>query len=748
MPSDSPSSDTLFQPGTRCRSVVQARRAAVLVDGCAYFEALRSTLLKAKRRIVIVGWDIDSRTDLAPHLHDGDGIAPDGEPTRLKALLERICTRNPEIRIQLLLWDFTLLYANQRETLPMVKLELTTSPQIEARMDDALPFGACHHQKIVAVDGVVAFCGGLDVTLARWDDNDHAPDNPLRRMPNGESYTPFHDAQMVVDGEAARAIAALAEERWAMVGSASGDDPAADGDHDPWPDGVAPDFEDVSLALSLTTPTLPDRPGERQIEALYVAAIERAERLIYIENQFLTTPVIADALAQRLSEVPDLEAVIVAPAVQNTWIETKSMGTGRKLFRAQLDEAGVADRVTLVAPVSRASDDTETSIMVHAKLMVVDEHFLTIGSANLNRRSMHFDTEANLSIQGDTDRERQTIGRLRDRLVGEHLGMTGEDVPEAWAAEGRLGRLIQAHADSYRTSTGGTGPSRALLPIEEPHAFEVDPASHVLLKLADPKEKLRPEVLALLGDDDVPAFRPRVQKFALLGSLAVILLLASLWSFTPLADYTDVARMEAVFAQITGSPWTPVLVALIYVLASLVMFPITVLLILTSVVFDPLAAVVYAIIGTTLGAVTTYGIGAWGGRRLVRRLMGHRLTAISQKVARQGILAVVALRVTPVAPFSLINIVAGATHIRLVDFVIGTMLGLLPSVVLLTLVGEGLWSALSDPTPGRIAILIVGIIGWLAVSFALQRLFDRLVPDDDSDRSSTTRPAGDDEKPA
>ncbi len=446
MPDDSAPSETLFQTGVRCRTVAQAGRASLLIDGRAYFEALRSSMLKAKRRIIIVGWDIDSRTDLAPQLHEGDGIAPDGAPTRLRPLLEQIAERNPEIRIQLLLWDFTLLYANKRESLPMVKLELTTSPQIEARMDDALPFGACHHQKIVVVDDAVSFCGGLDVTLARWDDTDHAPDNPLRKMPNGESYTPFHDTQMVVDGDAARALAALVDERWAMVGEASVGDHGGDTDGDPWPDGVAPDFEDVPIALSLTTPALDDRDGERQIEALYVAAIERAERLIYIENQFLTTPVIADALAQRLSENPDLEAVIVTPAVQNTWIETKSMGTGRTLFRAQLAEAGIDDRVTLVAPVSRAEDGTEASIMVHAKLMVVDDRFLTVGSANLNRRSMHFDTEANLSIQGEREQDRQAITLFRDRLISEHLGMSRDEMTEKWTAASRLGPLIQEHA--------------------------------------------------------------------------------------------------------------------------------------------------------------------------------------------------------------------------------------------------------------------------------------------------------------
>lgn len=113
--------------------------------------------------------------------------------------------------------------------------------------------------------------------------------------------------------------------------------------------------------------------------------------------------------------------------------------------------------------------------------------------------------------------------------------------------------------------------------------------------------------------------------------------------------------------------------------------------------------------------------------------MGHRLKALSGKVGRQGIVAVLALRMTPIAPFTLINILAGATHIRPWDFVIGTALGLLPSVIALTAVGESLWQLIAEPTVAKVAILIGVVLGWLALSIALQRLVNAFHSDDSDD---------------
>src|SRR3546814_13659846 len=112
-----------------------------------------------------------------------------------------------------------MLYALEREPLPAIRLDWATPAQISVCLDDVLPIGAAHHQKVVVVDDALAFCGGLDLTIRRWDTSDHALHNPERKDPRGESYRPFHDVQMMVDGEAALALGELVRER--VIGRAT-----------------------------------------------------------------------------------------------------------------------------------------------------------------------------------------------------------------------------------------------------------------------------------------------------------------------------------------------------------------------------------------------------------------------------------------------------------------------------------------------------------------------------------------------
>jgi len=189
----------VLSEGETCWRICRAGRAAVLVDGDAYFAAVRSAILQATRSVFIVGWDIDSRVRLTP----GDDTAADGAPGRLGELLDHVARHRPDLRIHLLLWDYSILFALEREPLPALNLGWKTPPQVHVCLDDVLPLGASHHQKIVVVDDAVAFCGGIDLTIRRWDTPEHRPDHPRRVDPQGTPYAPFHDIQMVVDGDAA-----------------------------------------------------------------------------------------------------------------------------------------------------------------------------------------------------------------------------------------------------------------------------------------------------------------------------------------------------------------------------------------------------------------------------------------------------------------------------------------------------------------------------------------------------------------
>ena len=172
-----------------------SRRAAVLIDGANYFGALREALLQARSTVFIIGWDLDSRTRLVGE----SGRANDGYPEGFVDLLAALVNERPQLTVHLLVWDHSVLYALERELFPIVALGWLTPRRIRFCLDEDLPAGASHHQKIVVVDDAVAFCGGLDVTIRRWDTTKHRLDDARRVDPAGVPYRPFHDVQAVVE---------------------------------------------------------------------------------------------------------------------------------------------------------------------------------------------------------------------------------------------------------------------------------------------------------------------------------------------------------------------------------------------------------------------------------------------------------------------------------------------------------------------------------------------------------------------
>ena len=197
-----------FAPGRNCWRVERATKVAFLVDGEEYFGAVRAALAKARRSFFILGWDIDSRMRLVP-----EG-ANDGFPEPLGDFLNALVAARRGLRGYVLSWDFAMLYAMEREWLPIFKLDWSTHRRLSFHLDDQHPVGASHHQKIVVVDDAVAFVSGYDLTKVRWDSCGHKQNDPRRVSHDGKPYEPFHDVGIAVGGDCARALGELARERW------------------------------------------------------------------------------------------------------------------------------------------------------------------------------------------------------------------------------------------------------------------------------------------------------------------------------------------------------------------------------------------------------------------------------------------------------------------------------------------------------------------------------------------------------
>lgn len=683
----------------------------MLVDADAYFRAVRAAIRNARHSIFILSWDIDSRTRLVP-----EG-ANDGYPEALGEFLHAVVAERPELHAYVLNWDFAMLYALEREWLPQYKREWKTDQRLSFRMDGMHPIGASHHQKVVVVDDQLAFVGGLDLTRARWDTPEHACHSPLRCDSEGKPHAPFHDVQAMVDGDAARALGELVRTRWQR---AMPDEPAVGfctDHHELWPQDVVPDLGDVRVAISRTEPAYEGHAGVHELRQLHLDAIAAARHSLFFENQYFTSGVIANALSARLDEADGPEVMVVSPQTQSGWLEEATMGVLRTRVHRRLKQADRYGHYRMYCPSIPGL--REQCLNVHSKVFAVDDTLFSVGSANLSSRSMALDTECNLVIEAEGDeaeraRIRSAIARLRNRLLAEHLDTVPEAVDAALREKNSLHQVVAALRRSERHL-------RELDPIVSPELDALIPEQ----ALFDPEMPIDPDKLvAQLVPRD--AREPVPRRLIGVGMFAIALAaLAVAWRWTPLREWVNLDSLVNLARSLEALPFTPIAVIASYVVAGLVMVPVTLLIAVTGIVFGPLEGSLYATGGTLLSAAVSYGIGQWLGRATVQRMLGPRINRLSRRIAKRGILAMIVVRMLPIAPFTVVNIVAGTSHIRLRDYMVGTLLGMLPGILMTVTFVHHLAEAIRNPSAGTIAVLATVATSIIVVAIGLQKLLKR-----------------------
>ncbi len=292
----------------------------------------------------ILGWDIHSETPLV----GPSGRVDDGLPVALGPFLAGLLEAKPELRINILIWDFAALYAAEREWNSAAKFTAGCDGRIRFCLDSSLPLGSSQHQKIVVIDNAIAFSGGLDLTIRRWDTSEHLADHPLRRDPDGKPYPPFHDVQCMVEGEAAVALGEIAAARWAAAGCTVEDCETVEGDR--WPASVPAGARQIRAGIARTELRTASQAEVDEVARLFEASINTADRFIYIENQFTSATEIAEMLARRMADVPALRVLIVTPKAHSSWLESQAMQGGRGGFMTPFVAAGVADRLRILYP--------------------------------------------------------------------------------------------------------------------------------------------------------------------------------------------------------------------------------------------------------------------------------------------------------------------------------------------------------------------------------------------------------------
>jgi phospholipase D1/2 len=696
---------SLFKPGENCHAVANASRISLVVDADGYFRLFRRAAERAEKSIVILGWDFDSRTVLENE--------PGREPIILGDFLNGLCRRKRHLHVDILDWDYPIVFGTDRELPPSTGFSWKPHRRIDFRFDDTHPVAGSHHQKIVIFDDKLAFVGGIDLTNKRWDTCDHRADEP-RRVFDDKPYPPFHDVAMAVEGEAVDAVAQIARARWL---AATGETlRAVRADSDPWPDIMPVHVRDARVAVSTTAPPTDDSQGVKEIERLYLDMIAAARDYIYIENQYFTSEVIGAALKQSLARPEGPHIIVVTRLLSHGWLEEVTMSTLRTQLVRDLRAADRHGRFHCYYPDVNGLGEG-TCLDLHSKVMIVDDEWLRVGSSNLSNRSMGMDTECDLTIEAQGDAKVAAAIRLfRDLLIAEHSGATPEQVA---AAEKSAGSIVTAIEGALGSD------ARNLVELPAPELTE---AKIAMAKVGDPDSPLELEkIVAKVAPEAASSkgFAIRKLLYALGAIVAAAAVLALLWTHTPLAEWVTRDNAMQLAQWFSGRWWAPLLIIVAYTPASFIMFPRWIITMTAVLAFGPWHGLVYAYIGILIAGVVTFVPGRLVERDTIRRLAGRKLRPVTHFMERKGLIAVTLVRLVPIAPFPIVNLVMGAMRVKLRHFVAGTFLGMLPGMLAATVLSDQLAAALEDPTHVNFWVVAAAVLALIVLAFFGQRYMRR-----------------------
>ncbi len=384
-------------------------RVTPLIHGDTYFAALRQAMERAESYIYIVGWCLTPKIPMA-RSSEADLLR-----TQLLPLLSEAASRVP---VRILLWSgaTALMQPTERSVREVQRtIEQEGQGDILCRLDHSAQWSHCHHQKAVVIDGQVAFVGGMDLTTFsgdRWDTASH----PLRAGVN------WHDAQLQIEGEAVADVERNFLQRWEAV--------TGDADLPHHVPRVEPGWNTpvqiVRTVLKRVYPFAPD--GEFGIHYAYLHALRGARRLVYLENQYLWSPYIMAALREAIRrprhEAFRIVVVLPAHAGNGKWDNDKHV---EQLLKADAGRGIVSVYAPYTAgPNMGGRPFSYRPVYVHAKVAVIDDEWLTVGSANLNDRGLATDGELNALVH-----DPELARRVRVDLWSEHLGLPREQVEGA-----------------------------------------------------------------------------------------------------------------------------------------------------------------------------------------------------------------------------------------------------------------------------------------------------------------------------
>jgi phospholipase D1/2 len=420
---------SILKEGRNVWRLSTAEKVAFLIDAEPYFRWLEQAFATARKSIWILGWDFSADIKLRPDSRDCPLLGD---------YLRQLVEAHEELEIRIQVWGMGPAYAQKRIGL-YINPEWANHPRISLCFDTKHPVRAAHHQKIVLIDDALAFVGGMDLTEGRWDISEHPLKMPERVKSWGKPYPPVHDVQLALSGPLTADLAELVRQRWER---ATGERiPIADHPPDHWPGHLQPNLENCRMGIARTEPGSLFRRGCREAIRLTLDGLRTARHRVYIETQYLSSFTVGRAIARRLRDPNGPEIVIVVTKSSRGIFEHYIMAHNRNRVIRQMKAADKYGRLRVMYAIVPGNGQEEHELLIHSKVMVVDDTLMRVGSSNLANRSEGMDTECDVVVEASSAKERKVVVGFRNALLAEHLGSTPHELAEA---ETETGSLIAA----------------------------------------------------------------------------------------------------------------------------------------------------------------------------------------------------------------------------------------------------------------------------------------------------------------
>ncbi|MBU6374760.1 MAG: hypothetical protein KGQ59_02080 [Bdellovibrionales bacterium] len=389
----------------------QAASWEELWDASQYFDRFSELVEDAEHWVLIVGWQLDSRLPLL-RPNRLDPLQPPAYETLREKLL-RLCQSRPHLRFYLLLWDHPSFYIPQREWL-QTRVWEELHPHVHLVFDSRHSFGVSHHEKIVMIDGRFALTGGVDLCADRWDSPQHLVRDPRRSLDrHHEVHGPYHELGVQVSGPICSLIHQHLRRRWRLLSTIPFPDPMiALPEHTPeqghrvW----------LSRTRSSVDPGESHHPIVREIEFLFRDLILNAQSEIWMEGQYFWSRHVASALQQRIQRATTpLKITLILADLSNLKMLAARMSGYQAQLLAELERAALKKTDLVRLQVYRPYTKSRP-IYVHSKLLLTDDQFISIGSANFSARALRMDSELMLTFEATNENEKKHIARFKKNL--------------------------------------------------------------------------------------------------------------------------------------------------------------------------------------------------------------------------------------------------------------------------------------------------------------------------------------------